>query len=357
MQYRIILIVLATILSFTDCKKDTSSSSSIYQNHATIIFRALQGIQYPVNHLWERCGWWGAANLLEAILDYHRQNGTSYTKGCKEIFDANKYFWRGGFKNEYYDDNGWWGLAWVKAYEQCGDPLYLATSEDIFADMVAVGWDDVCGGGMSWQTNVRYKNAITNELFITLATRLAQNQKDSQQKQYYIDWAKRGWDWLLQSGIRNADLLYNDGLDNCINNGQTTWTYNQGVILGGLKNLYLLTGDERYLEYARETAFAAIRLLSDSNGILTETCTGDCGVDAPQFKGIFIRYLSELNLILKDKSIKSFISHNADIAWANGRNERYLFDVRWQGPFSDWRGTSTGSALDLMNAAALQATW
>ena len=38
--------------------------------------------------------------------------------------------------------------------------------------------------------------------------------------------------------------LVNDGLTaGCANNGGTTWTYNQGVILGGLAALHELTGD------------------------------------------------------------------------------------------------------------------
>ena len=34
----------------------------------------------------------------------------------------------------------------------------------------------------------------------------------------------------------NENLLVNDGLDprTCTNNGAETWTYNQGVVLGGL---------------------------------------------------------------------------------------------------------------------------
>jgi predicted alpha-1,6-mannanase (GH76 family) len=34
------------------------------------------------------------------------------------------------------------------------------------------GWDDIRGGGLWWNENRRYKNAITNELFLTLAALL-----------------------------------------------------------------------------------------------------------------------------------------------------------------------------------------
>ncbi len=40
----------------------------------------------------------------------------------------------------------------------------------------------------------------------------------------------------------DAKSLINDGLTtNCANNGETTWTCNQGVILDGLTDLYKVT--------------------------------------------------------------------------------------------------------------------
>ena len=73
--------------------------------------------------------------------------------------------------------------------------------------------------------------------------------------------------------------------------------YNQGVILGGLKELFLITGDSTYLNDARRFAHASIKLLADSNGVLNEPCN-KCYMnhDLVQFKGIYIRYLSELNV-------------------------------------------------------------
>ena len=40
--------------------------------------------------------------------------------------------------------------------------------------------------------------------------------------------------------------LVNDGLTaDCANNGRTTWTYNQGVVIGGLAVLAEITADRR----------------------------------------------------------------------------------------------------------------
>ena len=44
----------------------------------------------------------------------------------------------------------------------------------------------------------------------------------------------------------------------CKNNGQTTWTYNQGVVASGLAELYRATGDSSYLTQAEITLDGAI---------------------------------------------------------------------------------------------------
>jgi len=353
------VLLLLVLLIAPGCKKEDPinprHTGELYLDHSTDIAVALQKIQNPGNYLWSP-GWWESANIMEAMIDYGKNSGADVSGMCKQIYNANQYFAGGDFKNRTYDDCGWWALAWIKAYDQYGDGRYLQTAEDIFAYMAAGGWDNTtCNGGMAWQNIDRYKNAITNELFILLAARLASRQGTLWQKAYYLDWALKGWNWLEQSGMRNADYLFNDGLDkNCNNNGATTWTYNQGVILAALKEIYTLTNNPQYLQSARQTAFSSMAKLSDADSILTEPCGRNWGEDAEQFKGPYIKFLSELNTVLKDSVIKQYIVHNAATAWGNAQNSDHLFDGIWQGPFENWQGSATGVALDLMNAATVQ---
>ena len=88
----------------------------------------------------------------------------------------------------------------------------------------------------------------------------------------------------------NEKRLVNDGLnDKCENNQKTTWTYNQGVILGGLTALYKANGDSSRLPEARRIAEAALSNLTDTQGILHDSCEPKCGADGTQFKGIFVQ--------------------------------------------------------------------
>jgi predicted alpha-1,6-mannanase (GH76 family) len=64
----------------------------------------------------------------------------------------------------------------------------------------------------------------------------------------YLDWALREWQWFRASGLIGPAGMVNDGLTaDCANNGDTAWTYNQGVIAGGLTVLHEITGDSTYL--------------------------------------------------------------------------------------------------------------
>ncbi len=111
----------------------------------------------------------------------------------------------------------------------------------------------------------------------------------------YLDWATREWNWFSHSGMMNADHLINDGLDNsCHKNGKTTWTYNQGVVLGGLVALNSVSKQPDLLATARRIGLAALTHLTDAEGVLHDSCEPDCGEDGVHFKGVFTRNLAQL---------------------------------------------------------------
>ena len=323
-----------------------------YQAWAAAGMGALQHWYKRRAGLWRTTGWWNAANALTAVIAYTRVTGDQAFAGVIETTFARAPRRNADFVNSYYDDNGWWGLAWVAAYDLTGDLRYLDAARVIFA-RTAAGWDDT-GGGVWWSQARTYKNAIPNELFLTLAARLHQRAPDAAGT--YLAWAEKTWEWFRASGMIGPGGLVNDGLTaDGQNNGRTTWTYNQGVILGGLAALHEITGDRAYLEQGESIADAALSQLAGPEGILTEpneaaTKPGD--QDRPQFKGIFVRYLHDFCQVSERPAYRAFILRNARSIWANDRNGASEFGLRWGGPFDRADAGRQSSALDALNAAA-----
>ncbi len=325
-----------------------------YRAAAAAGIAALQRWYAPRTGRWHGAGWWNAANALTAVIGYTSVTGDpSYRGVIATTFRAAQRGLRGGhrgFVNAFFDDNGWWALAWVAAYDLTGDRGYLTAAQAIFAHNQA-GWDDACGGGLWWNTDRRYKNAITSELFLTLAARLARRVPDDPQ---YLAWALRTWEWLRGSGMIGPDGLVNDGLTaGCANNGGITWTYNQGVVLGGLAALCEVTGDQGYLSAGEAIADAALRRLTGPAGILAEPCEpSGCDGDQTQFKGIFVRNLHEFCRLRGKPGYRAFLLANAESVWRNARNPAGQFGLCWAGPFDKADASRQSSALEVLTAAA-----
>jgi len=248
----------------------------------------------------------------------------------------------------------------------------------VFYELAEKGWDwRLCGGGMTWNPSLLpYKNAITNQLFISASTSMylhfagdsncspfiSQHGKsrprgdqlyddcDSKNRgrydPVYLANALNAYNWLKESGMTNSQGLYVDGFHiggyrtnhsktTCDERNEMVYTYNQGVILSGLRGLWEATGETLYLEDGHELIQNVIRatgwkkaepsytpyftrvsqqyknnaaaaeeedqdVLSNDwaglgyNGILTELCdpSGRCNQDAQTFKGIFFHHLT-----------------------------------------------------------------
>ena len=312
---------------------------------------------YNEQGLWDSAGWWNAANCLDAIESVIvADNGQGYRDVIRTTFERNA---GKDYLNEFYDDEGWWALTWTRAFDLTGDPRYLAMAKTIFDNMKG-GWDDHCGGGIWWKKDRHYKNAIANELFLLVAVRLSERTPEDRDRGGYLEWAQREWGWFRQSGMINPQNLVNDGLDdNCGNNHGTTWTYNQGVLIGGLTELYKVTGDTACLARANALADAALSLLVDDGGILREppeVKRGLHGGDAPQFKGIFIRYLAGLYDAAGRPALRDFLVRNARSVWGRDRDAYDEFGGHWAGPVDSVDAARQSSALSVFTALAAPVT-
>ena len=373
--------------------------------------------------------WWNSANAITAVIGYMSVTGDrSYLKSVIENTFTKApgvhrpiTTWASlarspgalrrasypGFINGFYDDEGWWALAWIDAYDLTGEERYLAAAEDIFLDMTG-GWDDVWHGGIYWGKHNGqpdragaaavpagwhgpYKNAIANELFISVAAALAlRRRRDGEDHADCLGWARRGWAWFSSpppDGVAmiNAAGLVNDspngsGLNN---NTASIWSYNQGVLLRGLCDLTELTGDHAYRARAEEIADAFIEnpwyqaprpgkgqapeppptQSGVIHGILHEhdDCTADGsarppgrtpGADSTLFKGIFVRNLARLYRATGKPSYRQFILANA-LSALDHMNEHSQFGCNWAAPVDVADFARQAAGVDLINAALL----
>jgi len=298
-------------------------------------------------------GWWNSANALEALTEYITySNDKNYLSVIDNVFSHTTF---PETKNGYFDDAQWWGIAWVRTYQLTKDTRFLQRAEQIWNYVLTDGWDtSKCGGGVWWSSAKNYKNAIPNELFLVFNTILFMETNNNT----YKDWAINEWKWFEGSGMINSKSLINDGLDNsnCRNNGGTTWTYNQGVILGGLYYLSKITGNSSLIDIAQKIADATSTALVYSDGVLREPCEPNCGNDGAQFKGIFIRYLGILTKGMGGNTkFVNWINTNANTIWSKTRNPSdNTCGVVWDGPDNQSaNGITQSSALDCFNAAML----
>ena len=73
----------------------------------------------------------------------------------------------------WFDDNGWWGLAFVNAYRATGERRWLADAQRALDYIAAAGWD-AQGGGIWWNTLHPYKAGEALASGTLLATLLYQ---------------------------------------------------------------------------------------------------------------------------------------------------------------------------------------
>ncbi len=201
-------------------------------------------------------------------------------------------------------------------------------------------------GVVWWNNKKTYKNAIPNELFLLVATQLHEIPPGDSGPGIYIAWAQKEAAWFLRTGMINGQGLVNDGQ----NSGQPTWTYNKGVILAGMAELYHITGNKLYLATAATT-----HLISAGGGggggggparpATVAAVTGRCS--------IFVRYLGWLYAYDPTPAYKALLSTSLDSLWAQDQTPSGTFGLHWACPVA---ATTVTVEQDIAGTMALAAT-
>ena len=303
------------------------------------------GLQY-YTHSNDKTGfdyWWNA-HALDVLVDgYTRTKKNWYTTQmravCEGIYKKNKGEW----PNEYYDDMEWLALACLRAFVATGDLYYRKVVDLLWAD-IKKGWADTLGGGMLWKkTPPPSRNACSNGPAIILAARLYRLDKHAED----LALALRIYNWeratlvdTVSGGVWD-NIKIKDGVP--VINKRAVLTYNIGTWLGGALELFRITGKKEYLADAVKSARLVVddRKKFSPDGILKGENRGDAGL----FKGIFIRYFTEL--LLEKKLNKTLKTHYA--AYMKNNGESLLTRATLPGLFlfgADWRSLPSATDMD-----------
>ncbi len=296
-------------------------------------------------------GWWYWANAFHILADYQLLTGNSEYDGILEnTFKKNKNRMIGRY---YFDDEGWWALALIKAYQATHQKKYLIEAENIAEDMHERGKQNVCGdGGVYWDVAKTQVGSIANELFISVTAKLYLITK---KPKYKIE-ANNTWNWFEKSGLLNNDFTIADHYDitdgKCGNKLDWKFTYTHGVILSALADLAKINNDPKLLTLAKNIATNAIKHFSSDTGVLTEECASDntCSDDAFLFKGIFVHNLAILAKDSKDKAftdmVKNYLNNNFNVMVKSHKSS--MFGFIWSLPIEMNRDTLVYNPYDIV---------
>jgi len=299
--------------------------------------------------------WWYSAVALRSLIESIRWTGLpSYKYVINETFEKNKDAYQGTFRNEFTDDSGWWGIAWVSAYDLTGDTKYLDAAKTI-ADYMSSKWSSDCGGGIIWKVGGTYKASISNSLYLKLNSMLTRRISGDTT---YKNRATQAWNWINGSGlIQSGDSHVLDGMStgSCTpSNGGGS--YNQGMMIDGLVEYWQATGSSAALTKAQGIGDMLLNTsYYKASGIMRDGCEAGSGVCAggENFKATAIRGLAALNRVLSNHPYSSYIATNADTAYTNDRDPLAQYGLKWNGPLVVKGVGSQSAALELFNATHL----
>ncbi|KAI0837559.1 glycoside hydrolase family 76 protein [Hypoxylon sp. FL0890] len=290
--------------------------------------------------LWVVLGWLEAIQHINVHSDLHFKSDFQGEATTPPLGNSQRL-------GDFFSNQTYHGNLWIPAF---------AHRARIFWDLASQGWDTkLCGGGMVWNPRLLpYKNAITNELFIAASISMylyfpgddnpspfygARNPDSSVPHAHseprdarYLKAAVEGYKWLIGSNMTDSQGLYTDGFHisgytdtgnnntKCDRRNNMVLSYNQGVLLTGLRGLWEATGASSFLSDGHKLIQNVIKasgydLASDSllddlsnlppghlpkwhglgrAGVMEDPCdaSGTCSQDGQTFKGIFFHHLT-----------------------------------------------------------------
>jgi hypothetical protein len=209
----------------------------------------------------------------------------------------------------WFDDNGWWGLAFLNAYRATGMRRYLLDAERALRYIAAAGWDPN-GGGIWWNTHHPYKAGEALASGTLLATLIFQQTHSS----FALGQARKLLTWANSSGFSAADRLYAAS-----NVSPTPIDYIEGPLIYAQATLCRLTATPSECQRAetlKATALSRFGYLLDFS---------------PQYDAIYLQWMLALYALDGDRSLYALVADNARDAQTRALNGEGLYLRSWNG--------------------------
>ncbi|UKZ75945.1 hypothetical protein TrVFT333_003641 [Trichoderma virens FT-333] len=178
----------------------------------------------------------------------------------------------------------WRGQFWIPSFQSRAKSFWFLGSQ---------GWDTaLCHGGMVWNPRLEpYKNAITNELYISASISMYQyisNGSVVDKDPRHLQAAIEGYKWLVNSNMTNSEGLWDV-------TGSPSYLEDGHDLIQAVINA---TGWSLKRNQPIDLVDASAKLPKwrglGRGGILEEQCdaSGTCSQDSQTFKGIYFHHLN-----------------------------------------------------------------
>ncbi|RAL07537.1 putative glycosyl hydrolase [Aspergillus homomorphus CBS 101889] len=380
------------------------------------------------------------AVTLDDIEDWQRSTKSGlYELGSENLinhfFDQTSAFYFGenaiSLRGQAFDDMLWVVLGWLENIKfqvlhsdlHYDDPFSpnstaklrwhgtqfrspAAHRARVFYGLASGGWDEfLCGGGMIWSPYLSpYKNAITNELYISASIGMYlyfpgdkidspfvagivddENWSDGYpHNPAHLQAAVEGYAWLNSSNMTASNGLYGDGFHisgwesddrpgtrKCDVLNTMVYTYNQGVILSGLRGLWLATALQQYLYDGHRLVLNVMKATGwpkrDSHqwqglgrgGVLEEACdsSASCSQNSHTFKGIFFHHLADFCRPIRPQELRFLASANQTDEEGEGWQYVYEWHQARCRAYRPWIEHNANAALVTRNSDGKFGMW
>ena len=320
------------------------SRAQLVAERGRLLQLAEQGIRDAKTHWWNaKLGWynedldenfppepllmlWSAFQLFEAvdavaIADPTYANVTQaawfanmaeryYNPTLKPVGAYAYYMGRRDSEMPYYfDDNGWFGIAFLDAFQATHHRRYLVDAEKGFRFLAVAGWAQD-GGGFWWNTKHPYTTSEPLAAAIFIGAKLYETTRQAtylRDAERWVAWAN-AYSWNRSRGLYQK----RPGDD-------TVMSYVEGLMAAGNAQLCRITGRRSYCARAEQVA---------TNSLVAFAVALHW---APQYDAVDLRGVLDLYGIDHRAPWYGLALANAERAATNARDGQGLFELDWDG--------------------------